>query len=390
MKKIFMTIIMALALMGCSAETSKELDPKKINPTAEPVSTPEQYHEPIPDDLGLEKEEEYDYVTEKNIAIDGREYTYIKYCVENNAVRIISLKTKEDVLIIPSSYKDKPVKMVGGEAGEESAGGDVWQNSIKNGLQKIIVEEGVEEIYEGTFAGIMAEEIVLPESLTSIGDSAFYKSKISKVTIKSKNATLGACSFNESSLKEIHLPAEYNGEIGYCCFAGSAIEKFKWPDYCSESRSKVGNNCFENCDNLREVIFPENQKHIYIEFGTFNDCELLKQLTFPASVKKITYEQATHADNYKKSVETLVFKGKNTELEGVKDFIGGGKLHYITVGKIVAPQGSKAIKFAKKALKVGTLPKAYMKKHIEYGDMPMDRYNNNRGTKFVSLEYIEK
>ena len=56
-----------------------------------------------------------DKIMEKtNLDIEGRHYEWIRYCLEDDGIRIIGLQTKEDVLVIPASMHGHPVTRIGG------------------------------------------------------------------------------------------------------------------------------------------------------------------------------------------------------------------------------------------------------------------------------------
>lgn len=142
------------------------------------------------------------------------------------------------------------------------------------------------------------------------------------------------------------------------------------------------------CNRLKEVSFPENQKHIYIPEATFSECESLKKLVFPKSTKKVTFKFSPYADNCKRSVETLIFEGTDTKIEGCK-YKGKGDHKFITVKRIVAPKKSKASIFAKKALRVAYLAE-WIQKDVKMGNF-QDNYSEGYGddVKLVPVEYEE-
>ena len=315
-------------------------------------------------------------VEESNVEIEGNVYTYIKYCLESGGqIRVISAKTEGDVLIIPSRIKGYPVRVVGGDytdyTGEPY---DVyrkeilpWQQSKEHKLKQIIVQEGVMTIHSNGFEGVLAKEIVLPESLDVIEYSAFAECNVERIKIKSKNVMLCESAFEKAKVKEVHLPEQYSGIIRRRCFKKSTIEKFKWPKYEVSAEKKMGQGVFFGCEKLREVKFPENQDNIYIPDGTFTNCTSLKKLVFPASTKKVTYKNNLYANNHKKGVETLVFEGTDTKVVGCKYKIKG-EYNLITAKKIIAPKNSKAAVFAKTAKRIGKL-KEWVIRDIEGGHL---------------------
>lgn len=135
-----------------------------------------------------------DKIMEKtNLDIEGRHYEWIRYCLEDDGIRIIGLQTKEDVLVIPASMHGHPVTRIGGtnkeiiaehfyvENGINAAAGDfhIWNTDKDQKLKKIIISEGVREIVNEGMAFAGAEELVLPESLVLVDERTFIGSKIS-------------------------------------------------------------------------------------------------------------------------------------------------------------------------------------------------------------------
>lgn len=319
----------------------------------------------------------YEEVQQENIVLDGNHYEYIRYCrnIKEKTIRIMSLKTKEDALIIPSEIGEERVVEVGMHSEEIQGrfiGGDSstdsflpWQMKRGKILKKIIVSEGIQKIIGDAFCNTESTCIELPKSLKSIGEDevlsrCFQYSKIKQVIIRGKNTNICGYVFKESELEKITLPKNYQGKIGSKAFEGSKLEKFTWPAYKSGVTKKIDVCAFKNCKNLKEVIFPKNQKHIYIPEACFFGCKKLKKLTFPASTKKVTYRWNPYGDNYKMGPGTLVFKGKKTGIAGTI-FETGKKRTLLTVGKIIAPKNSKAIKYAKKAKRIKTVAKKTQK-----------------------------
>jgi len=195
--------------------------------------------------------------------------------------------------------------------------------------------------------------------------------------------------FYMSSLTEVKFPAQFRGKIERGCFAKTDIRVFEWPAFEEGFEENIAPGVLADCQNLSQIIFPENQKHIHIGKNMFQGLKKLKELEFPASTKMVTYENCTYADDYLNSVETLIFKGKKTKIVGV-EYRGEGDYNFITVGKIVAPKDSKAAAFAKKALKIGKLLK-WFEENEESGDTieNYSEYWNDDGLEFVPVEYEE-
>lgn len=342
-----------------------------------------------------------DKIMEKtNLDIEGRHYEWIRYCLEDDGIRIIGLQTKEDVLVIPASMHGHPVTRIGGtnkeiiaehfyvENGINAAAGDfhIWNTDKDQKLKKIIISEGVREIVNEGMAFAGAEELVLPESLVLVDERTFIGSKISKVLVKGEKTKLCPWSFTKTCLREITFPEKFQGRLCSDCFSETPIETF----CCPAGVSEIG--FLNQCKNLKEIIFSEKQREITIPQGAFTGCLSLKEVTIPANVRTVRIMPNLYADDTKgKGVPTLVFKGKNTKLICVDSLTDKKIKGYIPVGKIVAPKGSRAIRTAKVSKKIASFTEQG-KKRIAEGEFINDHpdfYERKDLVNLVPVEYEE-
>ena len=129
--------------------------------------------------------------------------------------------------------------------------------SIKNNLEKVVVENGVTSIGSYAFYGCSSlKEVVLPESVTEIRSNAFYD-----------------CTM----LKTINI----------------------------DKITKLWSNVFTGCDSLESVILAEGLA--YVSSGTFSDCKGLKSLTISSSVT--SFEEGFYGCT---SLESIVVADGNT------------------------------------------------------------------------------
>lgn len=86
----------------------------------------------------------------------------------------------------------------------------IYQHHIPPGLIKVVIPEGVNMLFDRAFrnSGDTLEEIVLPSTLDTVRDDAFFKcSRISRIRIPKNVSHIYLGSFREcSSLKEIIAP----------------------------------------------------------------------------------------------------------------------------------------------------------------------------------------
>lgn len=142
-------------------------------------------------------------------------------------------------------------------------------------LTQIIIPSSVTSIGDGAFSGHgNLTQIIIPSSVTSIGDSAF---------------------FHCENLREITIPSDV-GSIGEHVFMDCRnLEKITFSD---PSRvTSIGDGAFSNCWRLTQIIIPSNVNNIGNE--AFKNCNSLKELTIPDSVDNIDENAFCDCDSLK-------------------------------------------------------------------------------------------
>ena len=124
---------------------------------------------------------------------------------------------------------------------------------------KVVIPEGVKEIEHNCFSNEKMTELVLPNSLVSIGQGAFQNcSKLTKVEIPDSVTSIGRGAFSGcSSVSELKL----SGNV-----------------------KKLDSSVFSGTTNLKKVVVPEGVEEI--EFFAFSDSGI-EELTLPTSLKKL-------------------------------------------------------------------------------------------------------
>lgn len=128
-------------------------------------------------------------------------------------------------------------------------------------------------------------EVVLPSSLKTIGNFAFYDcSNLTSVTLSDGIISIDECAFCKcSNLTSVTIP---NGVtyIGKSAFAKcSNLTSVTIPN----SVTSIGQCCFLDCSNLTSVTIPNGVT--YIEKMIFCDCRSLTSITIPNSVTGIDF-----------------------------------------------------------------------------------------------------
>ena len=197
------------------------------------------------------------------------------------------------------------------------------------------------------------ENLILPNTLITIGEEMFYQSKLKTVVIPANATTIGNSAFEQcASLISIDIPANVE-TIGTAVFWGCSslttvtFEKgsqlktigggssyYGAFSYCTALTSieipasveTIGASAFKGCSKLATVTFEKESqlKTIgggYSEpnyYGVFSDCTALTSIEIPASVE--TIEAA--AFFYCSSLATVTFEN-GSQLKT----IGGGNSH---------------------------------------------------------------
>lgn len=184
-------------------------------------------------------------------------------------------------------------------------------------LSEVNIEEGkVERIGEAAFRGCKAlKEIVLPAKITSIGAGIFANSGIAKVTMDGVT------------------------EIPSAALAGCK----NLTSFSFDNIKSIGRGSFRDCENLKEVIIPENVEEIQYEYedSPFENCgaervviknELMSTECFDGEVKlKEIVAEAGVVEGSFPNLETLVIGEKvsvigRIEAENLKSLqLGGNK-----------------------------------------------------------------
>ena len=146
--------------------------------------------------------------------------------------------TKLKKIVVPEEIDGVTVKKVGGVKKIHDPG-TTWERRYSIGFQSTYVEE-----------------VVLPTTITSIDNNAFY---------------------NCTNLKKVNVPNSVTS-IGEYAFAGTAITSITIPD----SITSIEYSVFCGCTELTSVIIPNTVTKI--SYAAFSNCSGLTNITIPNSV----------------------------------------------------------------------------------------------------------
>ncbi len=169
-----------------------------------------------------------------------------------------------------------------------------WENGVlyvgKHLIQaKPSYISGKFEVKEGTIAVTYRAledckdltEVVLPDSLKYIGNSAFSGCKnLTKVNLSDNITFLDFAAFSNCPLEEVYISKNLKTLEPYV-FRGAAITEVTIPDNIETIRYSA----FQNCDGLTEITIPKSVKAI--ENGAFFSCENLCKITLPENLETV-------------------------------------------------------------------------------------------------------
>ena len=145
------------------------------------------------------------------------------------------------------------------------------------------------------------KQVVLPNSIRTIGDYTFYKlESLKKINMPKSLKYVGASAFSgDKNLKKLNLPdtVTYIGEWAF--FRMESLEKFSFP----KKIKNIPIGVLSSCHSLEKVTFKGNVKTIGAV--SFADCKNLKSITIPKTVKEIGNEAFAHC----KKLSKVVLKG---------------------------------------------------------------------------------
>ena len=150
-------------------------------------------------------------------------------------------------------------------------------------LTSITIPESVTSIGNSAFCRCTSlTSITIPENVTSIGSEAFGGSGLMSVAIPKGVRSIETLTFNDCySLTSVSLP-EGVTSIGNSAFKNcSALTSFTIPN----SVTSIGDRAFSGCSGLTSVSLPEGITSI--GNSTFSNCSALTSFTIPNSVTSI-------------------------------------------------------------------------------------------------------
>ena len=151
-------------------------------------------------------------------------------------------------------------------------------------LSEVVIPSSVTSIGDRAFAGCGSlSEVVIPSSVTSIGDRAFKDcGSLSSIVIPSSVTSIGDWAFYDCrSLSDIVIPSSVT-RIGNSVFRGcSSLSDIVIPS----SVTSIGDRAFKDCGSLSSIVIPDSVTSIGC--SAFFDCGSRSSIVIPSSVTSI-------------------------------------------------------------------------------------------------------
>ena len=246
-----------------------------------------------------------------------------------------------------------------------------------NDIERYKVKDGTKVICEDAFMFCLSlQELVIPSSVTNIGNGAFRNCiSLKKMVIPSSVTSIGMAAFNgcyflQLDIKSLKFKLVDNSII---------VDIFKKEVIsCLDNRSNIiipssitsiGNGAFGSCGSLRELVIPSSVTNIG-EVAFWN-CGSLRELVIPSSVTSIgraafnccsflqldikspkfeLIDNSIIVDTLKKEVISCLNNRSNIIIPSSVTSIGGGAFHFCnSLRELVIP--SSVISIGKNAFR---------------------------------------
>ncbi|MBQ2285185.1 MAG: leucine-rich repeat domain-containing protein, partial [Clostridia bacterium] len=154
---------------------------------------------------------------------------------------------------------------------------DIEGGWMRSGISEVILPDTLESIGKAAFQATSIKEITLPDSLKVIDESAFYNCYyLTKINIPSSLNIIGRSAFYNCQIKNVNMPNSVTN-IGDYAFSETRIESITIP----KGVTNIGEGTFYCCTSLENITIPDSV--INIGNYAFWCCEKLKDVYYTGS-----------------------------------------------------------------------------------------------------------
>ena len=151
-------------------------------------------------------------------------------------------------------------------------------------LQSVKIPDSLTSIGDSAFEGCLSlQSVRIPDSVTAIGNDAFnWCQLLISVTISDSVTTIGDRTFYGcSSLQSVKIPESVTTIGNDAFYRCSSLQSIRIPD----SVTTIGNSAFYGCSSLQSVTIPDSVTSIRND--AFYECSSLNSVKIPDSVTSI-------------------------------------------------------------------------------------------------------
>lgn len=235
-----------------------------------------------------------------------------------------------------------------GETLTISGTGDMWDYGMDSGtrpfwydrtVKEVILEDGITRIGSCTFyMKYGLEHIIIPDTVTSIGESAFEQSMLEDIYIPDTVTSIGNCCFRDCyALAAVRLPSDITiipYEAFDSCVSLAYIE-------IPENVTSIGQEAFRY-SGLRAVTIPGNVKKVWK--SAFSETGNLEFIEFEDGIEEIEAQSFTN-DNITMFVGEVgsICASTWTDTKKVNVFFAGDEKEWDSINKVTTEYGNKAL-----------------------------------------------
>jgi hypothetical protein len=218
-----------------------------------------------------------------SVALSGYAQSQLFTCTTNNGTITITGYLGTNVVVaIPATINGLPVTSIEGTRSFPNAYNSAFGTFPYNNVTSVALPNSVTNIGDGAFYDCQSlTNVALPNSLTSISEAAFSLcGSLPRIELPSSLVSIGAGAFSLcSKLENIAIP-EGVTNLGAGAFDASGLATVTIPS----SVTRINEGTFANCSSLSSVTLP--QSLVSLGVASFMSCGLTN-ITLPPGVVSV-------------------------------------------------------------------------------------------------------